>query len=186
MFAAGREEDFRTKVEAVLQMMHADRDDDIDEKIEDVRDFVKGQSDDISGMTRTYAKAVERFAHLDNVAALEFGGQYIGDHGHLVLVPARNPDELTMATVAEHKGEALRALFDELVDEANQLWEPEEFIVGYALLAMTRPEQIEMLVRFDFDDERLWGDLDVNLYSRGDEPFINAGQFNLETLLDAR
>ena len=107
----------------------------------------------------------------------------------MVLIPEDDRDDMQLATIAEHKGEVMEALVPELVDLSDDgifedLDEPAAFIVGYSMLYMAEPSDIELLTSYTFEDDD--APEDVQLYSRGTADMIDAGQFNLETLLSAQ
>ena len=104
------------------------------------------------------------------------------------MIPTNDPDYSTVRQIAHLKGDLVHQLFHQLVDVAKRLREPDEFVVGYALLMLSNPSMIEMMVNYQFDPDHKSGyaEYDTSLYSRGDSPFINAGQFNLDDLLSAQ
>lgn len=180
-------ERFRGALEEVLTLMEVDRDDDLDDKIDEMTDLVeKGRARAIDRVVQSFNTAAGRWQQLDRVAGLSPFGDTIDDHGHLILVPIADPDAPTLATVAEFKGEVLADLMGDLVDASGSLGEPEGFVIGYALIRLTRPEDVELLTDYHFKDGA--DDVpDVQLYGRGAQgAFIDAGQFDLDSLIEAR
>lgn len=180
-------ERFRGALEEVLTLMEVDRDDDLDDKIDEMTDLVeKGRAQAIGRIVQTFDGAAKRWQQLDRVAGLSPFGDTLDDHGHLLLVPIADPDAPTLATIAEFKGEVLGGLMGDLVDASGSLGEPEGFVIGYALTRLTRPEDIELLTDYTFKDGA--DDVpDVQLYGRGaDGQFIDAGHFDLDALIEAR
>jgi hypothetical protein len=133
-----------------------------------------------------------QWADLEDTANMEFDGEQIGDYGHLIIIPEENPEaELDAASIAEHKGRIMEETIPELVEVAEDgifgdLDEPTQFVMAYALLWMANPSEVELLVKYVFNDEDDLAFEDVNVYSRGTEPLIDAGQFDLDQLLGAQ
>lgn len=180
-------ERFRTALEQILVLMEVDRDDDMDDKIDEMTDLVeKGRAQAIDKIVQRFKVTANRWQQLDRVAGLSPFGDTIDDHGHLILVPVSDPAAPTLATVAEFKGDALADLMGDLVDATDALGEPEGFVIGYALTRLTRADDVELLTDYTFTDG---ADAvpDVRLYGRGDQgEFIDAGQFDLDALIEAR
>lgn len=188
MLAEGADAEFRAALEGVLRLMRADRDDDLDEKREDLDKFTRRRDKDLDAVQAVYAAAVERYRQLDRVAALAFDGRPLGDHAAVVLIPVDAPDDLRLATVAEHQGEVVRDLFTDLTEATRRLREPDGFLVGYALLWMADPAAVEIMVDFQFDPDhdRAYDAWDTRFYTRGTASFIDAGHFVLDELLGSR
>lgn len=188
MMEVGRHEELRAKMEQVLRLMAADRISDAARKQSRVDDYVEDRAHRLDEIAQLYALATVEWADLDDVAQVSLGGEKIGNYGHVVLIPEERPGELTLASIAEHKGTILEKLIPEMVELAEagifrDLDEPEEFVVAYTLLWMADPSSVEVLANyvFDDDDDQAFEDLDV--YGRGTAPLIDAGQFDLEQLL---
>lgn len=186
--AADAADRFRASLSGVLGLMKADRDDDLDEKVDEYGDLVRDKRRLINAASAAFAKHAARYQQFDRVSALELGGDRLGEHGHLLLVDPDRPADARLATLAEHKGRVVADLFADVAEETQVWGEPDDFVLGYALLWLTRPDQVEMLVDFQFDDDHEGGytRFDTRLYSRGIESFIDAGLFNLDQLLGAR
>lgn len=178
---------FEAVVGETLALMHADRDDDQSEKAEDMAKFVRRRKSAVAPMLRVFEETSARFAQLERVAALSVGGDRLGTHAALMTIPVDSPRDARLATVAEHQGRVIADLFPALVDAAGWLREPDAFVVGYALLQLTHPSQIELVTTYTFEDHDGGYDrYDTRVYARGTEPFIDAGLFDLDELLGAR
>lgn len=178
---------FRSALEETLVLNEVDRDDDLDDKIDEMTDLVqKGRVSAIGKVVDRFAIAADRWQQLDRVAGLSPFGDTIADHGHLLLVPISDPASPDLATVAEFKGAVMADVMGDLMDAADSLGEPEGFVIGYALTSLTAPDTIELLSNYTFTDGA--DDVpDVQVYGRGDRAaFIDAGQFDLDALLEAR
>lgn len=175
--------DFRAALEQVLWLMAADRDEaDFDEKVSDADDEVEDQSRDLDPVVERFLEAATRYEHLNNLVNLTFDEAELGNQAHLVLIPVDDPADVRLASIAEHKGETLRTLFMDLVAASGNLGEPEEFVIGYALMYLAWPRDIELLVDVGFDDD--YPQQDLRVYTRGEEAdLIDAGLFNVEELL---
>lgn len=187
MMIPGREGEFRQSLENILKILASRRISDFDRKTDHIEGYVGGRrSGRLDEMSLVFFDATMRFADFDEIATSSLDGVPIGGAGSMVLIPVDNEDDLTLATIAEHKGDVLEALLPELVDLSGRgilrdLDEPGAFVVGYALMNMVEPSDIELLSSYTFDEDDFLDD--VQLYSRGSAPLIDAGQFNLETLL---
>ena len=178
-----RVEDFRAALGQVLWLMAADRDEtDFAEKMSDADDEVADQSRDIDPIVERFGVAATRYEHLNNLVNLNFDNEALGNQAHLVLIPVDDPADVRLASIAEHKGETLRTLFMDLVEASGSLGEPEELVIGYALMHLAWPRDIELLVDVGFDDD--YPQQDLRIYTRGDDAeLIDAGLFNIEELL---
>ncbi len=184
ILAEGNVGAFEAIIGETLSQMHANRDHVQSKKTEQMADFVRGRKSAVAPMLRVFEKTSARFAQLERVAALDVGGERLGTHSALMTVPVDNPQDAELATVAEHQGRVIADLFPELVDAAGWLREPDAFVVGYALLQLTHPSQIELVTTYNFGDHDGGYDrYDTRVYARGTEPFIDAGLFDLDELL---
>ena len=179
-----RTADFRESLEHVLWLMRADREeDDFDTKRDDAQDEVWDQREDIDEVVAHFQHTAEQYEHLHNLVAMDYDQAILGDKAHLVLIPIDAPQDVHMASIAEHKGDLLESFFIDLVDAAGDLDEPEGFVLGYALLGMAWPSDVELIINLAFDDEE-YPQQDLKVYTRGTSAeFINAGLFNIEELL---
>jgi hypothetical protein len=188
MMAIGKETEFRSNIENVLRLMAADRISDMTKKQDRVDDYVDSRVSRLDELALLYAQASFKWDDLDQISKVKFDGEGVGDQGHIVLIPDRAPSEMDLGSVAEHKGAILEKLVPELVDVAEKgifrdLDEPTEFVIGYSLLWMTEPSQVELLSNYVFDDEEDFGLYDLDSYGRGTSPMIEAGQFNIDELI---
>ena len=80
------------------------------------------------------------------------------------------------------------SLYGTLVEAAKRLGEPDTLLIGYALLQMVSPSQIELMVnaQFETDHDGQYNRYDLNLYGKGNASFIEAGMFDLDALLGAK
>lgn len=181
-------EHFGEQLALILKMMHSDRDDETLEKNEDAEKFARSRLDDIEPMVEVYRQFVERFGQYDYIGSLELPGQGpIGDASNLLIIPKDNQGSARVSSIAALKGEIIAELFKALTDAARGLREPDQFLIGYALLNLTSPQDIELMVNFKFEAEHEGGynRYDTALYSRGTTPLINAGQFSVDDLIGA-
>ena len=180
---------FKIALEEILTMMHSDRDDDMDDKIDEMTDFIEGRQRFIKPILAAYTALSTRFDQYHRVSDLKFGVEKrIGDQANLLIIPVNDPNKSRVSSIARLKGELVRDLFLNLSEASSSLREPDHFVLGYALLALTQPDQIELMVnyQFDADHEGNYSQYDTSLYSRGNASFINAGQFNLDDILKAQ
>jgi hypothetical protein len=179
---------FGEELALVLKMMRSDRDDETLEKNEDAEKFVRSRLDEIEPMVAVYSQFVKRFGQYDYISSLELPGEgAIGDASHLLIIPKDNQGNAQVSSIAALKGEIIGELFQALTDSARGLREPDQFLIGYALLNLVSPQDLELLVNFKFEEDHDGGynRYDTALYSRGVSPFINAGQFSVDDLVGA-
>ncbi|QDG52226.1 hypothetical protein FIV42_16215 [Persicimonas caeni] len=188
LMVPGRHQDFELAVEQVLRLMAAERDRTLADKTDDLDDYVDDRRERIAEMAALYADATVQFADYEALATMQIDGEAVGDESQMVLIPVDSQQDMRLASLAEHKAKVLERLVPELSDLAedgifNDLDEPTGFVVGYAMLWMAEPSQVELLTKFDFDDDEEALPDDVDIYAIGSSPLIGAGQFDLETLL---
>jgi len=179
---------FAESLALVLKMMRSDRGDETAEKNEDAEAFVQSRLDEIEPIVEVYEQFVARFGQYDYIASLELPQQgAIGDASNLLIIPKNAQDQARVSSIAALKGEIIGELFKALTDAARGLREPDQFLIGYALLALAEPQDIELLVSFKFEEEHdgAYDRYDTTLYSRGASPLINAGQFSVDDLIGA-
>lgn len=193
MMVPGRHEDFQKHLENVLRLQASERSGDNDAKQDDIDDYVDDRQERLDELGQIYGLATVQWADLNDTANMRFDGERIGNYGHLIILPEEDPEngELDAASIAEHKGRILEETIPELVERAEDgifgdLDEPTQFVMAYALLYMADPSEIELLVKYVFNDEDDLAFDDVNVYSRGTEPLIDAGQFDLDQLLGSQ
>jgi hypothetical protein len=181
-------ERFRTALEKVLMLMHADRGDDMDDKIDEMEDFVNSRTRFIDPIVDTYQKFTYKFDQYQRISQLSFAkDQPIGNAAQLLMIPTNNLSESTIHSIAHLKGDLLGQFFQQLTQSARSLREPDQFVLAYALLALTEAKDIELMVNYQFDEkhDQRYDRYNTHIYSRGTSPFINAGQFNLDDLINA-
>jgi hypothetical protein len=188
MMQGRRVDEFRTSLENSLRVMANRRIADTERRQEHIDDYVSDRRERLDELALIFLDGAARFAEFEDISASVLDGEELGDGYAMVVVDEGDPDKIDMGTIAEHKGRVMEELMPRLVDRADDgilrdLDEPGAFVVGYALLDMVEPSQIELLTSITFEDDDAPADL--QLYSRGDAPFIEAGRFNLETLLAA-
>jgi hypothetical protein len=93
-----------------------------------------------------------------------------------------------LRSIVQFKGDLVGTLYGELIESARWLGEPDTLLVGYALLNMVPPSEIELMLSGRFEEEHKGGynQYNYNVYSRGVGDLIEAGIFNLEELLGAK
>ena len=188
MMVPGRHDDFRLHVENVLRIMAARRITDTEDKQRRVDDYVDDRRERIDEIAQLYGLATAEWSDLEDISQVVLQGDRVGDYGHMVLIPEGNPNGLTVGSIAEHKGKILEDLIPELVELAKKgifrdLDEPEEFVIGYALLWMADPSGVELLGSYVFDDDDDLAFEDLDVYARGTSPLIEAGQFDIDELI---
>ena len=190
LMSEGAPERLRVALREVLAMMHSDREEPADVKARDALKFAENKASAISNIVRVHAELTKRFAQYDRIAQLEVtpGEGRLSDTAHLLMIPKSNPNDATIGSIARLKGGVVSKLFDQLTSAASGLREPDLYVLGYALLALTRPSEVELMVGFKFDPEHEGGYSrhDVSLYSRGEAAFIDAGQFSVDALIGAQ
>lgn len=187
IFQADRTFEFRQRLEETVRLMEARRERDFDDKTRRVDDYVDDNKGRMDEMADLFRQTAERYDQLDRVATASIDRTSLGEFAALVTIPTERPDDLTVASVVEHKGKLIDDIFFDLVDLSERglfsdLDEPGTFIVGYTLLRMASPSDIELLFTVQYDErDDIYQDL--TLYARGTSPFIDAGLFNLDELI---
>jgi hypothetical protein len=179
---------FAEELSAILMMMHSDRDDKVDEKVEDAEDFARSRADEIEPIVAAYRSVIKRFEQYDYISSLTLPNNgTLGDITNLLIIPKRDQGAATVSSIAALKGDLVGQLFTALTDAARGLREPDQFLVGYALLSLIDPSELELLLNFRFDPEHdgAYNRYDTSIYSRGEGSFIDAGQFSIDALIGA-
>jgi hypothetical protein len=182
---------FEQALQQVLTMMRSDRTLGMNEKRSKMQSFISSKSSAIKNISKVYQQIVNQYEQYERISNLKFLDQsQIGDEAQLLLVPQKDPSKAQIAPIAVLKGNLIGQLFTQIVNASSGLREPDQFLMGYALLMLTNPSQIEMLVNYHFDESdedaipyQKWN---TSIYSRGIGSVIDAGRFNLESLLGAR
>ncbi|MEE2645427.1 MAG: hypothetical protein VYD19_10875, partial [Myxococcota bacterium] len=176
---------FRANAEAILKLMQLNRDHELERKQRNMVRYIERQRSDIDPMIAAYERLVENYQRYHQISELRFlETQRIDLHAHLLQVPLNAPKESSIASVAEFQGELIEILFNALQSSLGRVGEPDGFIVGYGLLSLVQPNDVELLVSYRFDPEDdAYAPWETQLYSRGDAPLIDAGRFDLDRLL---
>ncbi|MBU0549938.1 hypothetical protein KKB55_19755 [Myxococcota bacterium] len=187
LFVEGAEPRFTQALEAVYAQLIADRDEPAKDKAEAVAKALSRQGAAIYALQDRFNSFSARYQQLQRVAALKFTGEApLGESTQLMLVPVDRPMEATLSAVAQRKGALLEDFYPELVKLADKLKGVEEsFIIAYTLLNMARPEHVELLLSYQFDEDapEAYQALKTRIYTRGSADFISAGDFKLDQLL---
>jgi hypothetical protein len=166
-----------------------------------------------------FLKQAQAYRRLDGLAQAAFRARdtgqatAMGEQGIVIdvdrqgqLVQSAPGEDIKAAgAIAERKAEALRALFEKVVGEAEPpaipiigrlfggLGHTEHQVVAYALLLLAEPGEVELLLSTRFDDEprRAGAPVvtlpDLRLYGRGAAAkLIDAGRFGLESVIAVR
>lgn len=177
---------FRAALEDTLRLMAARRIADLDKKTDLLDEYVADRAERLDELADLFQEATARYQQYGRIARARTDEEAFGQYASVVLVPEAEDQEIKVASVAEHQGDVIEAIFFELVDRAEagifgDLDEPGAFVLGYTLLKMTESDQIELMSFVDFKDNDELADME--LYTRGRASFIDAGQFNLDELL---
>jgi hypothetical protein len=107
---------------------------------------------------------------------------------NLLLIHTDSDEGPSISSIAQLKGGIVGTLYGQLVDAARRLGEPDTLLIGYALLQMVPPSQIEIMINSQFETEHAGGyhRYDLDLYGKGAASFIDAGMFELDALLGAK
>ncbi len=176
----------RLALEQVLRLMRADREDEPQENQDDARKYAERKARNLDATQAEFKSIQSLYQQLNTVAGLKFTGEApLGEHAHLLLVPVSQPGDLDMATVAEQKGDLLEQLFPRLEERIGSLGVYEEFLLGYSLLQLVDPPQVELLLSYQFkgSDSEDFQDYVKRIYTRGVSPLIETGRFILEELI---
>ncbi|MFN3198785.1 MAG: hypothetical protein ACE366_10300 [Bradymonadia bacterium] len=180
-----RTEEFAEAMSNVLAMMRLDRDDEYDPEDRVPDSFWRDLQKRMAEIVTVYDEHAKAFTRLDRLSELTYAGDTLGGHAQLLLIDPDRPRDAELATIAERKGAIVGTLFENMREEASRIGENREFVIGYSLMWMTKPENIELLVDFNIEKDHRWDydDIRTRIYTRGSDSFIGAGQFNLDELL---
>lgn len=181
---------FMSALETSLRVMESSRRNrDLEDKHDDVDDHIEDNQERFGKIRGEFLDAAVAFQDLDRAARTSFEGAQVGNQSNLILV---HPDKsIELRTIAEHKGKLLEDFVPDLIDVADGsiftgLGEPELYVVGYALIGAVSPQHVEWLYTANFDqDEDLTFDT-FSFYTIGTRDLIDAGVFDLDTLLGAK
>ena len=180
---------FSQALMSVMSLMDLDRSDDVDDRFEEREDYLDNKSRRISDVEQSYSTLVDRFQQYTGVAELTWrDGSSVSEEVGLLLIPQDPNQRITIASIAQLKGELVGSLYGSLIEAAKRLGEPDTLLVGYALLHLVPPNLIELMINAQFEAEHDGGykQYDLDLYGQGDASFINAGMFDLNALLGAK
>ncbi|MAD61169.1 MAG: hypothetical protein CMH49_06630 [Myxococcales bacterium] len=180
---------FSQTLMSVMALMDLDRDDDIDDRFEEREDYLDNKSRRISDVKSSYSNLVDRFQQYSAVAELTWkDGTPVSEEVGLLLVPEDPNQRISIASIAQLKGELVGSLYGALIEAAKRLGEPDTLLIGYALLHLVPPSMIELMINAQFETDHRGGYsmYDIDLYGQGNASFINAGMFDLNALLGAK
>ena len=180
---------FSQTLMSVMALMDLDRDDDIDDRFEEREDYLDNKSRRISDVESSYSNLVDRFQQYSGVAELTWkDGTPVSEEVGLLLIPEDPNQRISIASIAQLKGELVGHLYGALVEAAKRLGEPDTLLIGYALLHLVPPSMIELMINAQFETDHRGGYnmYDIDLYGQGNASFINAGMFDLNALLGAK
>jgi hypothetical protein len=129
------------------------------------------------------ARRYQRYANLGGVSyqSKAMGFTTLGNKAHLLVV--KGTDDGTLSTVAEGKASATARFFDKMVEKlkwTSDFFETAHQVIGYSLLNVNHPSELELLVNFDYDSKYP----DVKLHGQGlKAKLIDAGQYDLDSLV---
>lgn len=182
-------ERFKKALQEVMALMNLDREDDMDDRVEERADYLSGKERRVSDVVETYKAIMKRHQQFTEVAALTWrDGTAVSEEAMLLLVPEDRDASPSLRSIAQLKGDLVGTLYGELIESARWLGEPDTLLVGYALLNMVPPSEIELMLTGGFEEEHKGGyhNYNYHVYSRGIGDLIEAGIFNLEELLGAK
>lgn len=124
------------------------------------------------------------------------GQTSVGNHGHLLVV--NSEQDMSLASIAEHKAGVATKMFDKMVDHLDDTvdenrggsgeiwWLKPHRVIGYSLLGTTYPSEVELLIKMDFDNNKYTEyPENVRLYGRGQQAkIIDAGEYSLDALIN--
>ncbi len=194
-------EEFEQRLRDVLTLLVSKRSRDYDKKYDAALDWLSGEEDKIEDMVAIFRDARETYLKLDDLAGVRVQGFPIGDAAAVVTVTSDESSLPTVQTIAAKKGQVAAKLFDDLVEEADELSLIESIVkllslglidmsgfeshhlVAYTMMSLVPADYRECLMTMDFENDAF---ADVQLYTRGVEEkgFINLGHFDLWTLLN--
>ncbi|MBR58803.1 MAG: hypothetical protein CMH54_12385 [Myxococcales bacterium] len=191
---------FETRLRDVLTLLVSKRSRDYDKKYDAALDWLAGEEEKIEKMVSIFRDARSQYLRLDDLAGVRVQGFAIGDEAAVVTVASDDSSLPTVQTIAAKKGQVAAKLFDDLVEEADDLSLIESIVkllslglidmsgfeshhlVAYTMLSLVPADYRECLMTMDFENDDF---ADVQLYTRGveDSSFINPGHFDLWSLL---
>ncbi|MEC7521016.1 MAG: hypothetical protein VYE22_14165 [Myxococcota bacterium] len=192
---SGEGERLRAAVLGVLAAVTVDRADDVDAQRAGLGD--DRALDAMVARFEAQADAYERLVAVERARIDGLGA--IGGRAVAVDVPLSGDrvdyDAATARSVVQARSQVVRELFDGLVDDADDLdGVRPEAAVAYALLALTRPESMDVRLdlemrmedRFgqDYDHYRAAGVMGFDAHARGSQArLIGGGVFDVDALI---
>ncbi len=173
----------------VMALMDLDRSDDIDDRFDERTDYLNDKSRRIADVEASYSALMDRFQQYTGVGELTWrDGTPVSEEVGLLLVPQDSNQPVSIASIAQLKGQLVGSLYGSLVEAAKRLGEPDTLLIGYALLHLVPPNMIELMInaQFETDHDGGYHQYDLDLYGQGDASFIDAGMFDLNALLGAK
>lgn len=161
----------------------------MDDRVDERGDYLGNKSRRIDDIEETYQRIVSRYQQFSGVADLTWrDGSPVSEEAMLLLVPEDTAQAPALYSLAQLKGRLIGTLYGELLETARFLGEPDTLLIGYALLMLAPPSEVEVMFSGQFEEDHRGGyhQHNFNIYSRGDSDFIEAGIFNLEELLGSK
>ena len=180
---------FSEALMSMMALMDLDRSDDIDDRFDERSDYLENKARRISDVQESYESLTNRYQQFTGVGALTWrDGTPVSEEVNLLLIPQDTTQSPSISSIAQLKGQLVGSLYGTLVEAAKRLGEPDTLLIGYALLQMVSPSQIELMVnaQFETDHDGQYNRYDLNLYGKGNASFIEAGMFDLDALLGAK
>jgi hypothetical protein len=188
LMAPDAPERFTKALKSVMALMDLDRDDDLDDRVDENDDYIRNKERRITEIEETYLRLTKRYQQFSSVAELTWrDGQSVSEEAMLLLVPENTDQRPALYTLAQLKGQLVGTLYGELLETARRLGEPDTLLIGYTLLQLVAPSEIEVMFSGRFEEDRNGYHLNnFSIYSQGDANFIEAGVFDLEELLGSK
>ena len=184
----GTSKSFSKALMSMMALMDLDRSDDIDDRFDERADYLDDKSKRIAKVEEAYEALVQRYQQFTGVGELTWrDGSAVSEEANLLLVP-QDGGSPEISSIAQLKGQLIGSLFGDLIEAAKRLGEPDTLLIGYALLQMTPPSLIEIMINAQFETDHDGGfhRYDLDLYGKGQGSFINAGMFDLDSLIGAK
>jgi hypothetical protein len=189
LMAADAPKIFSEALMSMMALMDLDRSDDIDDRFDERSDYLENKARRISDVQESYESLTNRYQQFTGVGALTWrDGTPVSEEVNLLLIPQDTTQSPSISSIAQLKGQLVGSLYGTLVEAAKRLGEPDTLLIGYALLQMVSPSQIELMVnaQFETDHDGQYNRYDLDLYGKGNASFIEAGMFDLDALLGAK
>lgn len=196
-----RGDDFRNALLAVLAATRVDRED-TPVEIDETREGLGARNQDaLDSMVTMFTEGADTYERMLAVERARIDGLgAIGGSAVAVDVPVEGSavdyDAATARTVVQARSQAVRDLFDELLEEADRLNNVRpEIALGFALLAMQRADAADVRMNLDMDlsdgfaqdytHYRSAGQMGFDVHGRGSAgQLIGGGVFDVDALID--